>query len=106
MLVALYVEGPSDKTVLRKILAVLGLGHVPVRAGHGSWRGDALLTNWRSVVQIAPEEKVVFLFDRNKTNQVDAVLRRESGVLARTIVMLCGVWEGAEDLIEAGWPAE
>jgi hypothetical protein len=97
---ALYVEGPSDKVIVRRILAVLGLQTVPVRAGHAHYQGDALLSRWRLVAALSDRDKLLFVFDAGKAGGIQKILAgAPEAVTGRRVVLLAAPWKGIEDFM-------
>lgn len=100
MSVGVFVEGPSDRPHVLRGTKELGFD-IPVRAGHGSFQGSSLLAQWRTVVHRVPEQKIVFVFDRDKEADVRRLLAEQPhAVRGRTVVFLIAPWRGIEDFTE------
>jgi hypothetical protein len=102
MTVGIFVEGPSDKTILLRAVNEFGVRGIPVRAGYGTHQGTALLREWRALSGRVREEKLVFVFDSDRKNDVEAELQsKPAPVPAKQIVLLTAPWKGIEAFTEA-----
>ena len=94
MSVAVFVEGPTDKTIVLKVCKEFGFD-LPVRAGYGTFRGTAVLKQWRRLVGFVGERKIVFLFDADKQSDVEKLLAtKPTSIPGRTVVFLDRTLEG------------
>jgi hypothetical protein len=98
--VGIFVEGPSDRTILRRVCAACGFD-LPVRAGHGHYQGHRVLKEWRKLVSLVSEQKLIFVFDADKEPDVLKLLAdKPAPIPNRTVVFLVAPWGGIEDFTE------
>lgn len=101
MAAVVYVEGPSGKRVWLHVLRLKRLHSVPVRAGHGAFQGQALLSRWDRLVALANSEKVILLLDSNKRAEAQQILSTASSVPGKAVAFLTTPWRGIEEFTES-----
>lgn len=101
MSVGVFVEGPSDRTILRRVCQEFGFD-LPVRAGHGPYHGSRVLKEWRKLASLVSEQKLLFVFDADKeADVIKALAEKPAPIPNRTIVFLVAPWRGIEDFTES-----
>ena len=87
--VQIQVEGPSDKTVVHRILEQFSFCNISIRSGHGHMKGkDAMIKYFDLIVQDDRVEKILLFMDDDARKDIRDLARKINIVPRPVFVIL------------------